>query len=315
MLTEQQKKNRHMRATSSVIAGALGISRYMTPIQAWLAIKGESNIQTTKAMQRGTRLESFALDEAAEEVGMIWRPAEFRTHPDHDWTGDSTDAYFIDSDDKISMIAEAKTASSAVAHLWGEEGTNQIPDEYLVQCHWHLIHWPETDICIVPVLIGGYEFEFRTYYVKRDSEVEGKLLDSMGKFYRDHIVADKMPVASAKDTDTMSNMYPIATSDFMADTPQLEELAREKCKIADQISALSEQEDDIKNKIRQILGDSCGVNGHWGKISYTNAKDRSQVDYKAVATELNAPEDLVKKHTTTVKGARSLRVTLKNVKA
>ena len=313
MLINEQKSRRLMRATSSVVAGALGISDYMTPIQAWLAIKGEANIQETKAMRRGTRLEQFALDETSEILEMIWRPAEFRTHPKHDWTGDSADAYFLDKDGNLAMIAEAKTAGAGVAHKWGDEGTNQIPNEYLVQCHWHLIHWPETDTCIVPVLIGGYEFEFRTYYVHRDAELEGNLIDSMGKFYRDYVMTNKMPPASAGDTKILSGMYPVASTEFLADNPEIEALAREKDKITAQISKLSDAEEEVKNKIKQMLGEAKGVSGHWGKITYTNAKDKQQVDYHSIVAELNPSDEIIAKHTKTVTGSRTLRVTLKGV--
>ena len=82
MLTAEQKAARLGKITSSVAAGALGLSEYMTPVQAWLSVLGESPDIDTKATDRGNRLEDTVLDYAADELELTRADAPFRRHPE-----------------------------------------------------------------------------------------------------------------------------------------------------------------------------------------------------------------------------------------
>ena len=310
MLTAEQKEARKGKITSSIAAGALGLHPLMSPIDAWLRARGEGPDIDTKATERGNKLESVILDYPAEKLGLIRRPAEFRSAAP--WMGDSADALYVDAAGVPVLIGEGKSASMGVAAKYGEEETDEIPESTLIQSHWHLLHWPEVDRCAVPVLVGGYRFEFRLYYVDRDREFEGILTDDLAKWHRDYVVTGVMPPATALDTESICDRYrKHAPGKMIPATAQLAELAARKTDAAERKKAAEAEEEEAKNLIRQLLGDAEGCKAEWGSISWKNTKDVERFDREAFAA---AHPELLAKYTTTAPGSRVLRVTLKKEK-
>lgn len=311
MLTQEQKAARIGKITSSVAAGALGLHPMMSPIQAWQRVRGEGPDVDTKATARGNRLEPVILDYPAEELGLIRKPAEFRSAAP--WMGDSADALYVDATGKPVLIGEGKSAAMMVAEKYGEEGTDEIPESTLIQSHWHLIHWPEVNRCVVPVLVGGYKFEFRLYYVNRDRELEGLMVDDLAKWHRDYVVTGIMPPATALDTESLCDRYRLhSPGKMIAATAEIAALAARKTEAAERRKLAEAEEEDAKNKIRQLLGDAEGCKAEWGSISWKNTKEVERFDREAFAA---AHPELVAKYTTKTPGARVLRVTLKKEKA
>lgn len=325
MLTAEQKAGRIGKITSSVAAACLGLDERMSEIDAWLQIRGEApDLASVKAIERGNRLEQVILEYPAEKLGLSMTHAPFRQVAP--WTGDSCDALYWSSVDggellgpydDLVAIGEGKSASLAIGREYGEEGTDEVPHHTLVQAHWHLIHWPEVDLCYVPVLVGGYRFEFRTYEVHRDKEFEGLMLEDLERWHRDYIIGDKMPPVGARDTGWLTSRFPRALQGALADTPEIEQAAKEKLLAAKDKKVAEEAEERAKNILRSLLGEHDGVVASWGKISWINNKASNVIDWAAVARAVAAQakltdEDLavvVADHTTEKPGPRLLRVT------
>ena len=310
MLTTEQKAARLGKITSSVAAGALGLSEYMTPVQAWLSVLGESPDIDTKATDRGNRLEDTVLDYAADELGLTRADAPFRRHPEHDWAGDSADATYYRGD-KLVCVGEGKTASLGVGARYGKEGTDEIPYGTLIQSHWHLAHWPEARYCTVPVLVGGYAFEFRLYRVDRDPEFVGVMMDDLAQWHRDYVVTRSPPPLEAGDTDWIRQRHPLAKSGLMADTPELARLAEERSASAAQLKEAKSIDDSLKNQIRAVLGDHEGVKAQWGTITNRNCKASTKTDWEGLALIQKPPQNLIDQFTDTKPGHRTLRVNFK----
>lgn len=312
MLTQSQLDARKGKITSSIAAGALGLSSYMTPIQAWLAARGELGDITSKPIERGNMLEAAVLAYPCEvDPNLTMTGAEFRSHPDRPWAGDSADAVYYRGTD-IEAIGEGKTVSQGAAAEYGDEDTDEIPNSTLVQSHWHLIHWPEVNRCLVPVLVGGYRFEFRLYIVDRNPELEGILLDDLAQWHRDYVVTGRMPPAQAGDVDYIRSKYPTASRPMTVATPEIRKLAESYREASEAIKQIEQNKGTAGARLRALLGDHEGCRADWGSVSYRNNKPKTVVDWQAIATELGATDDLIEKHTTTKPGARVLRVTIKD---
>lgn len=310
MLTEAQKQARLGKVTSSVAAGALGIHPQMTPLQAWLAVKGElPDPENMKAIDRGNRLERIILQSVAEDLGLELCPAEFRTIAP--WAGDSADGVYQDMSGRVVAIGEGKSAALGVAKQYGEEDSDEVPESTLVQSHWHLLHWPEVDVCWVPVLVGGYRFEFRRYRVDRDEEFEGILKQDLERWHRDYVVADRPPPLHAGDDDWAKLQYPQASAGMIAATAEIEELARSYKAAHEALKAIEANKKTAAARIRQLLAESEGVKASWGGITYRNSKERTKVDWEAIAREFDPPQDLINKYTHVAPGPRTLRVTVR----
>jgi hypothetical protein len=247
---------------------------------------------------------------------LVRKPAPFRAHPKFSWAGDSADALYL-SGDSLRYAGEGKTVSGGVEKHYGDEGTDDIHPGALVQSHWHLIHWPEVDTCLVPVLVGGYTFEFRLYYVRRDVEFEGCLLEDAAKWHRDHVVADKPPPATdpAKDIDNLLTLHPTHTKGLLESTDEIEFLARGKDEARFFRKEYADKEEKIKLRLIELLGDHEGVQGEGWNIRFKQNKNgKPKVDYEAICKSLNVPEDIIAQYTRTPTGNRPLVVTIKGDK-
>lgn len=313
----QLSPERQGKITSSTAAAALGLHDDMSPIDAWLSITGRAKFDGNKATERGNMLEHTVLDWAATKLDAHWEEAAFRQHPQLAWAGDSVDALFYrgsQSEPTWVGLGEGKTAALSQIHKWGKEDTDQIPEHYLVQCHWHLLHYPEFRLCYVPVLLGGFEFEYRMYRVEKDAEFEQHIVELLAKWHRDHVVADKQPPPTALDLDFMKKKYPYRDGrkkDLMPPTAELEALAKQYGELSEILKGAEESRDDIKAKLCELLGDAYGTKGDGWSVVWSDRKGSEKTNWEHLARELGATPDLIQKHTTQTEGTRSLRVTVK----
>lgn len=325
-LTPEQLAARKGLITSSVAAACLGMHPRMSPLQAKQAILGLSPFEGNAATERGNELEQVVLQYPAKKLGLIYEPAPFRKHA-NGWAADSCDALYYEPGcvpgfDAPKLLGEGKTAALGMSREFGELGTDEVPVPAWVQAHWHMIHWPEAERCVVPVLVGGWQFEFRLYYVERDIEIEGSLLDKLARYHRDYIVGDAEPPAISQDLEWLKETYATAEHlDYLASTPEVDALAAEYRQWR---NALDESEEGVANaraKLEQFIGTHSGVETASGRISWRNNKPSQRIDWEHLASDLmrHMPEDarnaLIAKATRTVPGPRVFRPSFKKEKA
>lgn len=317
MLTAQQKEARKGLITSSNVAACLGLDPRTTPLAAALRAKGLDDEEPTnaKAIERGNRLEDITLSYVAEEHDLTWEHAPFRRHPDHSWAGDSTDALYRDSHGSLVALGEGKTAAMGSAGGFGEPGTDEVPASCLLQAHWHLAHWPEVNVCWVPVLVGGYSFEFRLYKVVRNKTLLDIVFEDAFNFWEKYVHGNELPEAEAGDTSWLQRRFPeAARGKFLPDSPEVEQLARKQYLARVERKRAVESEDKWKNRMRSLLGTAEGVRAQWGSVTYRNIKGSAKIDWRAIAEELSGgivDGELLQRHTSIVPGPRVLRVTPK----
>lgn len=300
MLSEAQKKARIGKMTSSVVAGALGFDPRSTPLQTWLKITGRESFDGNKATERGNRLEDLILDYPCEVHALHRGDAPFRKNGHMPWAGDSVDAtYYEDHDPEpgstLRAIGEGKSASLGIARGYGEEGTDDIPETALIQSHWHLIHWPEVDVCFVPVLVGGWAFEFRLYEVKRNPEMERKLVTKAHAWWERYVKTDNPPPADAGDEPSLRALFPeVRRPELTYTDPTVDELVTDLAQAQAAKRAAELRESAIKAKLMERIGEHEGVEGPWGRILWR--PEQGSVSWKKVAEELGATNDVIEKH-------------------
>lgn len=325
MLTPEQLAARKGLITSSVAGACLGMSPFMSPLQAKQSILGLSTFEGSPATERGNELEEVVLRYPAKKLGLVYEPAPFRKHA-NGWAADSCDALYyepgyIPGFDSPVLLGEGKTASLGMAREFGVVGTDEVPLTAWMQAHWHLIHWPEANRCVVPVLIGGWQFEFRLYYVERDTEIEGNLLDKLAQFHRDYIVGDADPPAVAQDLEWLKETYATAEHiDLLPSTPEIDALAEEYRQWRNSLDCAEKNTADARAKLEQFIGTHSGVETASGKITWRNNKPSQRIDWEHLASDLmrHLPEDardaLIAKATRTVPGPRVFRPSWKKEK-
>lgn len=319
MLTEAQKQKRAGKVTSSIVAAVLSQDSRCTQAMAKERILRRAPSVSNKAIDRGNKLESLILDYPAEELGLVRHEAPFVSK--EDWAGDSADCLYMRGDELVA-VGEGKSASQGIGYAYKDEGlvseADQIPRTTFIQSHWHLIHWPKARCCLVPVLVGGYAFEFRMYRVNRDEEFESAIWKHAKEWHKRHIINDEEPPYEPKDVDLLAQWYPrgqegvhLEYSAKAEDLAYQYEAARQKVKVA------SDELKMCKLELQRMLGERTHCIGSDARITWTNNKDSEKTDWYKLYTMVRdfVPTDNLERAmeacTTTKPGPRVMRVWVK----
>ncbi len=154
--------------TASKVPAIVGASPWESPRSMWHKMAGHvtDDAPPTDAMQRGHLLEPAVLawwrtqhPDAAPLVEQPWYPLG-------DWAGATPDAHCGDDGHGNPCLIEAKTA--ARDDHWGEPGTDEVPEHYLIQAMWAM-GCSGVDLTYMPML--GPRLEFREYVIDFDPEL------------------------------------------------------------------------------------------------------------------------------------------------
>lgn len=176
-------------------AAVLGLSKWQTPLSVWLDKTGQAEgVEENEPMRWGSLLEPVIRQEYAQRTGReIVMPGLLR-HPKHDWMLATPDGVSRDN-----RLIEIKTARSADG--WGEPGSDQVPEDYLIQVQ-HYMAVTALPVADIAVLIGGSDF--RIYTVDADAELHDMLMSAEDAFWR--TVIDRTPPEPISYADAMA-MY------------------------------------------------------------------------------------------------------------
>ncbi len=188
----------------SDVAAILGFSPYKSPYQLWLDKTGRSERSESQSESAhfGHLLEDVVAKEYSRRAGVkVQRVTQQLSLPDHPWAIGNIDRAIINpeisgnvrfKDGKLTtdQLLECKTASEYLAKLFGEEGSDQVPDYYLTQCLWYLL-LSGCQFIDLAVLIGGNKF--RMYRIERDEDLIDSIFRQVKAFWFNHVIADVPP--------------------------------------------------------------------------------------------------------------------------
>ena len=234
----------------SDVAAILGLSKWATPLSVYMQKRGELSEQPENdAMRWGRYLEPAVRQAYADATGNEVRVlTDMIRHPAHDFMLANLDGFVMPVDGP-RRVFEAKTARTAEG--WGEPGSDQIPQPYLLQVQ-HYLAVTGFIVADVAVLIGGSDF--RIYEVPEDRELQEMLVDAEADFWaRVQRGEPPEPVTAA---DAIARWGRSSRSDLvMADETVMQALqtiraARESIKQAEAI------EDSAKAIVMRALGEA-----------------------------------------------------------
>jgi putative phage-type endonuclease len=163
---------------SSDSGAIVGVSPFSNALGVYLDKVGQMpDRKPSPLMAWGLRLEPAIAAAYQEEVGLtVEPPAEaIWRHEEHPWMGASIDRVRSDG-----RVVELKTANRFKGHEWGQSGTDEIPEVYLVQVQ-HQLAVAEGDVADVAVLIDGSDF--RIYTVGRNDRLIAMLIEREAAFW------------------------------------------------------------------------------------------------------------------------------------
>lgn len=300
MLTQAQIDIRKTGIGASEIGAVAGLSPYAGPLDIYLRKLDLVEDNAGEAAMWGQRLEPIIAEEYERRTGIKLKLGETRRHPKEPW--------IIATPDRIAedRLVECKTASLRVAHRWGEPETDQVPEEYLAQAMWQMLVYGALRVDFA-LLLGGQEF--RTYTVQWDAELAQLLIRKGRAFWFDHVLAAVPPPKGSAYAiaEMLRHRHPANTQPMRSATAEEMDLLRRLAAARAKAKAANEEKELLEAMVKQAIGDAEGISASFGRVTWRKNKDSRKVDWEAVARELGASDDLIKKHTTIKPGPRVLR--------
>jgi putative phage-type endonuclease len=249
-LTQEELERRRSFLTATDVPAILGQSPWVNAADVFLQkTQGISTFKGNDATDAGTILEPAVLAWAAMKLGPL-NPGDWIVHEN------GINACSLDAQRANGEVVEAKTTGivgPGAADKWGEEGTDEIPDYYLLQVQAQLMITGAARAW-VPALIGGRGFVMFVVMANRD--LQEVIAENSVAFWQEHVIPK------------------IAPPDVRPSLEFLKAMRREPDKIVPVDSALAEQymldneakkeaekrADASKEALIAALGDAeCGV--------------------------------------------------------
>jgi len=188
-ITEKQRARRKKHLGSSDMAAILGVDPYLSAYDVWLEKTGRiDGPEENEVMAMGKASEPMILKFAEAELGDILRNQ--RRVLDGTPLAASIDG--IVKSDQLPVEAKTSGLLGPLFGQWGEFGTDEVPDSYIVQCHVHMVCMKnKPELCYMTTLLGGRGFGI--YTIRRNKDLCEVIIDTACKFWSKNVQANTPP--------------------------------------------------------------------------------------------------------------------------
>jgi putative phage-type endonuclease len=257
MLTPEIKELRKSGIGGSDASAIAGHNKYKNAVDVYLVKIGDKDdkdiIDSLEDLRSDPRYWGHVLEpivaaqyEKFEGEKVLIEPLTLR-HPEYTWMIANIDRRIVGK----NAILECKTASEYKYTQWGEEYTDQMPDEYLFQCmHYAIV--ADADYVDCAVLIGGNKF--KCYRYERDKETEQLLIELEHDFWHNHVLK-RIPPPAKTYADTCK-LWKKSTDATKTLPSELIDHLKSLNFVRDKIKELEEQLDYDKAKICDFMQES-----------------------------------------------------------
>lgn len=302
MITEEIRAMRRTGIGGSDIGAIMGLSNFRTAYDVFLEKMGnEQPREESEALFWGNMHEDLIAKVYAQRTGhKVQRVNQMMRHPEYDFVIGNIDRAVINPDIQKNVrwkdgrlttdrILECKTAHGMTAKMWGEPGTDYIPDAYMAQVQWYML-LTGCKYADLAVLIGSSDF--RIFNIERDDALITHMVFFARTFWEN---LKKGIPPTPQSVEEAQSAYRDVTKDksvelndgFISLLERLEELRQEK-------ESIAAEEDKIKARIMTEMQDAEEAR-HNGRIVCTWKNTVSnRFDSKAFK---EAEPDLYKQYT------------------
>ena len=304
MLTKEDKKNRAGKGGASDVYTILGLNKNETPceyVSRWLGLLGEK--EGTPPMIAGNIMEAPIGGFYMKLTGKVITPACGTTyvHPDYPWKISHPD-YF----DEYGNPVEIKNVGAYSAHLWGPDGSDEVPLGPLCQVIDQATLTKRNKAIIVAYFGGA---DLRVYPLKISEEVKEKQLKRVVAFYERYLEPGILPPVTGRDTSILNSIYDEKKGvEKSADSSVLDAVKKYKYYKA-QIEECKKLVDEASAEIKVYMKEATRlVDGGIPILAWDRNKDSEKIDYKGLIKHLDVDDHIIHKFTEKRPGARPLRI-------
>lgn len=290
------------------VAALVDRNKYASPMSVYAdKVLGhvERSPEDMEAAEAGLALEPLVKEWASRDCGWVLSESKTYFHPKYSFLAVNPDAEL-----GPDSLVEIKTYGFRTAGEWGEEGTDQIPDAYHVQCIWQL-GISGKKVCYVVACERG-SLARKYYRVESDPAYFNALVQIAVEFWQSHIEKQVPPKATGhkSDSEAVQRIYPRDSEVLETSSSFDDAIATELIEVHAELKQIEEREEALKAQLKASVGDSCGIQTIAGKFTWKAAKESAKTDWKGLCAHLisgleaDSREALIAQFTTYKPGSR-----------
>lgn len=267
---EEFLANRRKGIGGSDAAAVLGLSKWKTAYDVFLDKTGQSEpTPDNDAMLWGRLLEPVIRQQYADRTGREVAMPSMLTDAKSPYIVANVDGL---CDDRVLEIKTARTAKD-----WGEEGTDEVPMQYFLQCQ-HYLMVTGKPVADVAVLIGSADF--RIYTVEANEKLFGVMRTAYAEFWNGHVLTGTPPEAVSY-ADAVAQ-YRQSDGTSIEATPDVVKALDALSDIQTAMKDYERQEELLKGTIMSFMGnhETLTVDG-LTRVSWKTSKAAERFDSKA----------------------------------
>lgn len=203
----------------------------------------------------------------------------------HEFLRATIDGYVRD-DYAIHYGLECKTASAYVARDFGEEGTDNIPLHYVVQCQWHMAAHPGMPFVVVP---GAMDTRFQRWVIERDDAIIDHLVEAGERFWNDFVLTDTPPPIDGTQGawHVIRDRHQAGNSEVVHESwPALDAKFSMIIDVQKRIASLASELEGLRQEAADLMGAKAKVKGKHGSIHFRQNKPRKYPAYPDMVQQL-----------------------------
>lgn len=315
-------KARQSGIGGSDISAIMGFNPYKTAYDLYLEKTGEvSEEEMSEPAYWGTILEDVVAKEYAKRNNVKVQKVNFMLrHPQYPFAVANIDRAVINPEISGNVrlredctlttdkLLEVKTASEYVKNNWGDEDTDQVPDNYNLQVQWYMgitgVHH-----CDLALLIGGNKY--RQYAVKFDPDLFAVMIDEAKNFWENHVLAGIAPeaVTLANAKHKYAKADPATTLNLSVDDDDSIAVIDQYILLKDQAKQVNEDIESVQASLINIIGynETLAVEGEI-VLTYKAQKGRESFDKKGCLKHYPELAEKFAEFTTVGEPCRVMRV-------
>jgi putative phage-type endonuclease len=260
-------------------AGAiLGLNPYASAFQVYCDKLGLLEDQPdNEAMRQGRDLEDYVARRFSEKEGKkVHRCGWMLQHPTYDWALANVDRLVAGEDAGL----ECKTTSVLTRTKYDR---GDIPAQYYAQCMHYMAVTGKPVWYLAVLVLNKALYTFR---IERDEGEIERLLVAEKEFWEGNVLKQipPEPDGSERAGKVIGQLYPDSTSDEPVALFGEAENLDNYVKLGDQIKALQQAQDRIKQRLQLQLGDSSEGRADHFEVRWRQ-QSRESIDSKRLRTE------------------------------
>lgn len=269
-LTQEQLERRKSGLGGSEVATILNLNPYKTPYELWLEKTGRrepEDISGKFAIRRGNDMEALVAKWFSEDTGLtVARVNSTLTNPDHPYLLGHIDRRIVGAKEGL----ECKTSNWRMAVNFGEEGTDDVPPSYLIQCVHYMIvtGWR---VWHLAAELGG---DFKIYRIEYDETLANHVARTAHDWWQRHIIDGVEPEPTTHADLALA--YPHTDNDTEVEaSSDIKLIHEELVGVAMQLKDMKERDSGLRAQLKAAMGE-CSALTYEGQKLATWREQRSK---------------------------------------